>query len=158
MVKGGREVIFPTPWEDLLEFKVYLAARYSRHPEMLGYARELQVENIGVTSSWVLGDHEIRSGGKSNTPFWLRYFGEEDYNDVLNADVFVTFSEHPGAPGRQRGGRHVEFGIALALDKPILVIGPQENIFHHLPQITHVETWMEALELLKKWKITQPWR
>jgi hypothetical protein len=158
MVRGGSEVIFPCLTEEPHEFTAYLVARYARNAEMYVYARDLQKVNIGVTSSWVLGDHEDRSEGKSNTSFWLRYFGEEDYNDVLNANVFVTFSEHPGAPGRQRGGRHVEFGIALALDKPIIVIGPQENIFHHLPQITHVETWIEALELLKEWKITQPWR
>jgi hypothetical protein len=122
----------------------YLAARYSRHEEMYKYALELATLGIGCTANWVRGDHEIRSNQQSDTPQWLRYFGQEDFTDVVRANVFIAFSEEPNAPGRQRGGRHVEFGIALALDIPILIIGPQENIFHHLPRITHVSSWEEA--------------
>ncbi len=28
------------------------------------------------------------------------------------------------------GGRHVEFGYALAKGKPIVLVGPQRNVFH----------------------------
>lgn len=47
-----------------------------------------------------------------------------------------------------RGGRHVEYGIALALEKAVIVVGPQENIFHLLPQVEHYPDWPAYLEAL----------
>ena len=43
----------------------------------------------------------------------------------------IFFSE-PSDKAVRRGGRHVEFGFAMAGNKPIFVIGPKENIFHYL--------------------------
>lgn len=128
-----------------LGINAYIAARYSRYPEMYEYAKLLEIIGIGCTSHWVLGDHDLRSNHMSYTDHWLRLFGEEDFNDVIRADIFITFTELPGAPGRQRGGRHVEFGIALTLGLPIIAIGPKENIFHFLPNVVTVDTWEDAL-------------
>jgi len=46
----------------------------------------------------------------------------------------VSFTEDPNAivAGAARGERHVVFGIALAAGKRICIVGPRENIFHHL--------------------------
>jgi hypothetical protein len=41
--------------------KIYLAARYSRHPELQAYTRDLQAHGFEVTSRWLWGDHEIRA-------------------------------------------------------------------------------------------------
>jgi hypothetical protein len=30
------------------------------------------------------------------------------------------------------GGRHVEFGLALAQGKRVIIVGPRENVFHYL--------------------------
>jgi hypothetical protein len=55
---------------------------------------------------------------------------------VLAADVLMAFTEFPGqTPGRARGGRHVEFGIAFAKEKRLMIVGPRENIFHWLPSV-----------------------
>ena len=35
----------------------------------------------------------------------------------------------------QRGGWHVEFGLALAQGKHLILVGQPENVFHHLPQV-----------------------
>ena len=45
-------------------------------------------------------------------------FALEDYADVSAADIVVSFTEAPGS-GAARGGRHVEFGLALAWDKTV---------------------------------------
>jgi len=44
----------------------------------------------------------------------------------------ITFTETPRS-SNSRGGRHVEFGIALGMRKRAVVIGPRENVFHCLP-------------------------
>lgn len=58
------------------------------------------------------------------------------YN-VRCAEIVVSLTENPDAAqdGATRGGRHVEFGLALALDKKLVVIGPRENIFHYHPAV-----------------------
>lgn len=45
-----------------------------------------------------------------------------------------------------RGGRHVEFGLALGLGKRVIVIGHQENLFHHLPQVEFFHGLPAALQ------------
>lgn len=50
-----------------------------------------------------------------------------------------------------RGGRHVEFGIALEREIPIFVIGPRENIFHYmLTRVQHFENLDDLRAALKK--------
>ena len=46
--------------------------------------------------------------------------------------MLIAFSEEPRALNASRGGRHVEFGIALALGKKVAVVGPRGK---HLPYL-----------------------
>ena len=62
--------------------------------------------------------------------------------------MLIAFSEEPRAGGASRGGRHVEFGLALAWGKGVVVVGPRENVFHTLPQVEHFWRWPEALSAL----------
>jgi hypothetical protein len=43
--------------------------------------------------------------------------------------------------GGGKGGRHVEYGLALGLGKRLIICGPRENIFHTLPQVEHYPDW-----------------
>lgn len=118
---------------------LYTAARYSRYPEMQGHAERLHQAGHTVKARWILGDHELRSGGHSDADVWAARWAQEDLEDLVNADAVVSFTEGPGdIPGRARGGRHVEFGAALALRKPLFVVGYRENVFHHLPQVIFI--------------------
>lgn len=118
---------------------VYLAARYSRHPEMQKYAALLRQAGHDVTSRWILGDHELRSEGHSDADEWAVRWATEDLADLVAADAIVSFTEGPGeVAGRARGGRHVEHGFALAVDKINFVVGYRENVFHHLPQVNFI--------------------
>lgn len=126
-----------------VKHKIYLAARYSRRKELQGYARELEEAGFVVTSRW----HKERSR-KPSRPTWpledRRRVALEDFSDVLDADTVIAFTEPEDAPS-SRGGRHVEFGIALQARKVCVVIGPRENVFHCLPSVIVCETWKDFL-------------
>lgn len=106
--------------------KFYLAARYSRHPEMRDHRTMLELYKHTVTSRWINGKHV------SEDPDTAAAFAAEDLADIVLADAVVCFNEEPRVPNTSRGGRHVEFGFAYALHKPIYLVGPKENVFHWL--------------------------
>lgn len=126
--------------------RFYLAARYSRFPEMQQYAKELEALGHTVTSRWIRGDHDIRAHGQSEADWWMPCWAEEDWEDLHAAECCISFTEPPkDVPGRSRGGRHVEFGAALALGKGLVVIGYRENVFHWLPAVTFFATWEDYI-------------
>ena len=108
--------------------KVYIAARYDRRFEMLRVASVLFRAGHEVTSRWIEGGR----GGDSD-----RIVALEDLDDLARANCLVTFTEDPerNVAWAARGGRHVEFGVALATGKRLCVVGPRENVFHHLPRV-----------------------
>jgi len=113
--------------------KIYFAARFDHNATMRAYKYFLQIyaPEIEVTSRWIESHHNV---------------GEyvaclEDVEDIKNADALLFFSEQ--ATEYMRGGRHVEYGMALALGKTIWVIGEKENVFHYHPSITHFNSFIE---------------
>jgi hypothetical protein len=128
--------------------KVYLAARFSRLPELVSYASELEVEGIEVTSRWIRGGHEWVGTPDEEIPVpRLARFALDDLDDIEAADVLVCFTESPRS-GPARGGRHVDFGYALARNMPIIVVGHRENVFYCLDNVLFCETWDAALQTL----------
>ena len=81
----------------------------------------------------------------STIRLWAR-FAQEDFEDVAAADTVVCFLE-PGGGGS--GGRHVEFGMALAWGKRTIVVGEPEHLFHTLPSVEAYPTWPQALDALR---------
>src|SRR3990167_6344379 len=125
---------------------IYLAARYSRREELLSYKADLEAAGHTVPARWLLGEHQAHDGAleveaaTESMPAVARLFAEEDVEDLRAADLLIAFSEPPRS-GNSRGGRHVEFGMALAWGKPIIVVGPAENVFHTLPVVRRWPTW-----------------
>ncbi len=139
----------------------YLAARYSRRLEVAEYADQLHSLGHQVTSRWLLGQHQAEvlevdaDGIPEHVPEVARRFAEEDVEDVTFADVVVAFSEPPRSEA-SRGGRHVEFGMALgwvlagyrSLDgrrRSVVVIGQRENVFHCLREVAVFPDWATFL-------------
>ena len=116
--------------------------------ELRGYAEEIRKINpeLVVNSRWLKGDHVLEVGSSLTVDEQNCRFAEEDVEDVTNADMLVMFSCDPKTPGR--GGRHVEFGIAVALGIPIAVVGPKENVFHDLPEVKQFDSFEEFKEIL----------
>jgi hypothetical protein len=151
---------FLTDTKERLPMKVYLAARYSRRLELCEYRTQLGQMGIEVTSRWLNGKHQIddqgvpigddgekwvEDEGSGTAPARLRtHFAQEDVADVLAADGLIAFTEVPRT-STSRGGRHVEFGIAIGTGKWIVVIGPRENVFTWLPQVEQHESWQDFL-------------
>lgn len=139
--------------------KIYLAGRYGRRDELMDYARDLADKGHIVTSRWLDGTHEndetARAYEAGESPEGAVQFAVDDVNDVLRASVVISFTESPRETSNvvdawraSRGGRHVEFGMALALHKRVIVVGPRENVFHLLPEVEHYFTWSECLASL----------
>lgn len=112
------------------QFRVYIAGRFSRQAELLGYADDLEEEyGIGCTSRWLTGEHGFPDDDDGFSQSDLIRFAAEDLADIRAADVFMLFTEHPDI-GYTSAGRMVEYGYALAHGKLIVIVGPTaENIF-----------------------------
>jgi nucleoside 2-deoxyribosyltransferase len=123
--------------------RIYLAARYRRIEEMRRYAQDLAALGHQVTSRWIRGDHKAQVG--LDHPSWVD-IAERDVEDVASADAVIGFLEPQGGGG---GGRHAEFGMALAWGKRTMVVGRPEHLFHTLPAVEAYPTWLEALEALR---------
>ena len=132
---------------------VYLAARYGRREELCGYKADLESRGHQVPARWLLGDHQVHGleaaqaverGGAVPAP-QARLFAEDDMADLLASDVVISFTELPRTSA-SRGGRHVEFGVALGLRRAggqvrrLFVVGPLENVFHALPEVDGIFT------------------
>lgn len=120
---------------------VYLAARCARSDELRVIAQDLEAAGWDVTSSWLSVDSAVAAdglvaGGKAEQ------IATMDFKDLARSNVLVSFTEGNGARGK--GGRHVEFGMAIALGIRVVVVGPRENVFHCLPQVEQYDTWAEA--------------
>lgn len=134
--------------------KVYLAARYSRRNELCGYRAQLEELGFTVTSRWLNGNHQIDDQGLSieAKAAERQRFAEEDWDDLMAADICISFTEPPRSTS-SRGGRHVEFGAALATGLTCYVVGPRENVFHCLPEVDVFEDWDAALRSFKDWSV-----
>lgn len=128
--------------------KVYIAGRYAEKRRLTQLAEQLREMGTQVTSTWLEEPHAPDTKLKDLAKGLSATYAAKDLEDIERADVLIFFSEDPDT-ATVRGGRHVEFGYALAIKRPILVVGPLENIFHYLPQIQRVHEWKEAKTWLR---------
>lgn len=137
--------------------KVYLAAAYRRQDEMRGVRDVLQALGYQVTSRWIdldegtsdpagLGPADLEGQPERGAPFALK-----DKADIQAAETVISFT---GVAGR--GGRHVEFGIGLALGKRLVVVGPREHVFHALPEVEWFPDWSRLVMYLSA-AARSPW-
>jgi nucleoside 2-deoxyribosyltransferase len=102
---------------------VYVAAPYVKRADAQRVMADLLRAGFDVTSSWLIGDDELSDA-----------FARQDLADVDRADALVALNpkewEYLGS-----GGRHVEFGYALAKGKRVVLVGARTNIFHHLSHV-----------------------
>jgi nucleoside 2-deoxyribosyltransferase len=104
---------------------IYLAALFSSRPEMEAIANLLRSKGHEITARWVYGGED----GLTRQDIAIL-----DTDDVDAADTVVSFT-FPRGTLTSGGGRHVEFGYALAKGKRLVLIGDRENVFHHFPGV-----------------------
>ena len=117
----------------------YLAARYERREEMLALAHRIEAQTgLQCIARWLSRNHDDAD---------LCRCAVEDFEDVRDAHVFVAVTEDSKSCW-PRGGRHVEFGLALSWGKPIFILGPRENVFHHLGSVIALNSEVDLIERL----------
>jgi hypothetical protein len=129
--------------------RIYLAAAYHHYPLMQEVAALLTQHGHTVMSRWIKGANAAHDGNLFAPEVLQRsqQWAQGDLEDVKAAEVLLYFSE-PGT--RQRGGKAVEFGVALALGKRLIVVGGFEHLFHTLRAVEHVPTVTAAIALLAR--------
>jgi nucleoside 2-deoxyribosyltransferase len=129
--------------------KVYIAGRYSQKVELNGVASLLRDNGHVVTASWLEEDYAPNITLDQVPDDDLAQLAVVDIQDIQMADTLAFFSCDPATP-THRGGRHVEMGVAIALNKQIIVVGPKENIFHYLPGVCHVQDEQALIAVLNE--------
>lgn len=132
--------------------RIYLAGPYSKREQLRAYGDELTRVGFTIASTWLEETHEINAGttgaASALTDDQVSGHAMTDLLDVERSDLLVLFTAPSvGLAPEQNtsGGRHVETGYALALKKPVIVVGEPENVFHRLRTITVVPDWHEAV-------------
>ncbi len=121
--------------------RYHLAARYARRVELCRYREQLLSIGDTVTSRWL----DFRK-----MPSWSCGIAREDCEDLMAADAVIIFTEIPNTV-LATGGRHVEFGLALAQGKRVIIVGPRENVFHYLlPDSQIFATWNKAFATIRR--------
>ncbi len=151
--------------------RVYLAGRFSRRAEFNGYADTLRSWGFTVDAKWLTEAHEWYGERDEDAITAARAFALDDLGDVVAADIVLVFTEPANPGGRNRGGRHVEFGIALGQGKDVIVVGQSENVFHNLhgsvgipdgtihgttARVTSAATFEDVRDRLADWLYTAP--
>jgi len=100
---------------------VYLSARYQRRDEMRSLRERINaIPGCAVQSTWLDMPDDASP----------QECADIDLDEVAKSDLLIAFTEEPGVPST--GGRHVEYGVALACGVETWVVGPSENVFHSL--------------------------
>lgn len=106
---------------------VYIAAPYPEREAAIQVMNQLEEAGFRVTSTWLKGDDELADK-----------YARLDLEDIRRSQIVVALNpRHFHNSGT--GGRHVEFGYALALNRPIVLVGERSNIFHYLSDVTVCE-------------------
>ena len=133
--------------------KIYLAARYGRKEQLIAVRSRLRDLGHVVTSRWLdtdWGRHPDDNSSAAPQAYRAKYC-LIDLEDVLAADCLISFTEDPeeeNVPGGRRGGRHVEYGVALHAGRRLIIVGHRENLFHHHPSVEYYPDEDSALQAL----------
>ena len=117
--------------------KIYLAAVWSNRELMQKTARVLTALGHTITSRWLNDEHINGTHAQC---------AQIDLDDIDRAEALMLFSVGPRGTPFTGGGRCIEFGYAIAREKILILIGPVENVFHTLPQVTRYDTFQAYLD------------
>lgn len=127
----------------------YICARFGRQEEAREIAEILMDEGHTITSTWIYQEEAEMYEQSPDRDRVLNEAAHTDLYEVLEADAILYLSEEPTNEWG-RGGRHVEFGIAIGTQKQLFVLGDKENLFHYLDGILFVATVTDLIEYLRE--------
>ena len=131
--------------------RYYLSARYGRRQEIQAYAEKLEqtIPGARAVSRWhsqpgIAAEDALTPAELTLHPDQGQGYAAQDLDDLEAAQVLVEFSGSDG-----QGGRHVEYGYALAKGKRLVLVGPRDNVFSCLPQAEWFPSFTAWLEYEK---------
>jgi hypothetical protein len=126
--------------------KIFLSGRWSQREALREVRDALKPLGHEVTSRWIDKDSDDKSERERLLQPVAEQNAIDNLEDIAKSDCVVSFTQGKGG---KKGGRHVEFGVAVALNKWCVLIGTPENAFHWLPNIERydsLEEWLDSLE------------
>lgn len=121
--------------------KIYIAS----HSRELALEIEQQIKhntNHKIVSRWIYCPFNPTNSYSLSD---RQRIAEEDVNDVKSCDLLVLQSGEEKYPG----GKFVELGIALGLNKKVYVIGREENMLIYYKDITICSTINDFITKVK---------
>ena len=122
--------------------KIYLAAQFKEQNLMKEWRKLLRQNGHYVTSRWL----EV-SKAKETEKESASVEAAKDLHDIHASEIVISHTINRGDLFTG-GGRHIEFGFALALEKKLINVGGYESVFHQLPQVITVSTIEQAIEII----------
>lgn len=137
--------------------RIYLAGPFSWQTRIRAHAEELQRLGYTITAEWLdQSDTFTNSDNSTNTKLAGLHatcdrLSRRDLCNIIDADTLVLFE--PGIP-LERNTRVAEFGVALALGRQCIVIGPEDEdkkdvLSSIFVMLENVEDWAGQNELSK---------
>lgn len=124
--------------------KLFIASHSQKKARLLKGI--LEGDGHQVLARWITEDSKFASGQGAYTDKERSDLAVMDEADVRSAEGLVVIAEESGRT--VPGGKHVETGMALALRKPVFVLGERENIFHWHPMVASCPTQDDLLAKL----------
>lgn len=120
--------------------KIYLAAQFKEQKLMREWRKLLRQNGHYVTSRWLEVSETTEKESASVE-------AAKDLHDIHASEIVISHTINRGDLFTG-GGRHIEFGFALALEKKLINVGGYESVFHQLPQVITVSTIEQAIEIV----------
>ena len=121
-------------------YKIYIAANFSGRKVLHKTATKLERAGHRITSRWITegNNRRYKNWHTRATAAALR-----DKADVERAELMILDTLNK----TRRGGREVEFGIALQKGIPCWLVGQRRNIFHEFAT-KRFSSWKECVKAL----------
>ena len=116
--------------------KIYIAARFSKRHIAHRLGKTLATLGHTIVSRWSMphADYVAPVGlSEQATDDERRQFALDDMHDLRRANCLILLGE--SARNNSRGGRLVEFGVALAYGHRVMITQERETVFQCLPQV-----------------------
>lgn len=105
--------------------KIYLASQFKEQETMIQWSILLREHNHFITSRWLFATEELTNTSNAYDA------AKVDLEDIDEAECLISSTLNRGELFTG-GGRHIEYGYALAKRKKLINVGGFESVFHNL--------------------------
>jgi nucleoside 2-deoxyribosyltransferase len=127
--------------------RVFVSGPFEEQQLAREWRNFLQDQGYQVQSGWL---DEPAVAAEDLTDEHKGLLATRDLDDLDDCDVLVAINPESYRRGGT-GGRHVELGYALALGKPVFVIGVKSNIYHSYPGVDWAKVAEGSNDFLAKY-------